>query len=350
MSQGRAEAAPGPCVVEASAPCRVDLAGGALEAWPLYLFHPEAVAICVAIDRRVSCRVETGVEGVEIESRDSLSKLGARTVSALLAENGSDLAGQVLRALGVESGVRVTTHARVPAGSGLGGSQALAVALTAAVARASGQELGPERIVTLSRDAETRVRKVPGGLRGYHTALRGGVVAMGLDPGGITVERPTVDPGRVEESLLLVDAGLEPAGGSGDWITIKGQLDGDPAVRRALAAIASLTERLRSALVAGQGEELVRLRGQEWEAVKELGAGRSSAAVDRVVQIVGQAGGAGQGCDGGSMVAVWAPPGERGPGKREAVLAALRASGLRQTPARVDLRGLEVEEVAGRAL
>ena len=53
---------------EATAPTRIDLAGGTLDIWPVYLFHPGAVTVNVAIDRRAWCRVETGHPGVSIES------------------------------------------------------------------------------------------------------------------------------------------------------------------------------------------------------------------------------------------------------------------------------------------
>ena len=45
----------------------------------------------------------------------------------------------------------------------------------------------------------------------------------------------------------------------------------------------------------------------------------------------------------GRLVAVWAPPGSRGPGRREAVEAALKAAGLKPLAVRVDLRGLELD-------
>ena len=32
-------------VVEATAPTRIDLAGGTLDIWPLYLYHPGAVTV-----------------------------------------------------------------------------------------------------------------------------------------------------------------------------------------------------------------------------------------------------------------------------------------------------------------
>ncbi len=181
---------------------------------------------------------------------------------------------------------------------------------------------------------------------GYHAALRGGVLALDLDAAGVRVERPLVDPARVEESLVLIDGGPGRGAGSGDWDVIKGQIDADESVRQSLAEIASLARQVREALVAGRFEDVIAPMAQEWEARKRLGPGGTTPAVDRVVEIVGGAGGAAQACDGGSVVAAWAPPGGSGPGRREAVLAALREGGLRVLPARVDLRGLDVEEIA----
>ena len=113
--------------VEATAPTRVDLAGGTLDIWPLYLFHPGAVTVNVAIDRRAWCRVETGIDGVRLESKDTLAKAEGRTVSEVLGAGSLSLPAYILRALGIESGLKVVTHSRVPAGSGLGGSSALAL-------------------------------------------------------------------------------------------------------------------------------------------------------------------------------------------------------------------------------
>src|ERR1700674_3263632 len=116
-------------VVEATAPCRVDLAGGDLDVWPLYLFHPGAVTVNVAIDRRAWCRVETGAPGVRLESKDTLQKAEGKDVSELLGHNGLSLVAHILRSLGIESGVNDPTQAKVPTGAGLGGTSALAVAV-----------------------------------------------------------------------------------------------------------------------------------------------------------------------------------------------------------------------------
>src|SRR5512140_3443330 len=46
----------GPAIV-AQAPCRADLAGGTIDLWPLYLFHPGAMTLNFAVNIQTTCRV-----------------------------------------------------------------------------------------------------------------------------------------------------------------------------------------------------------------------------------------------------------------------------------------------------
>jgi D-glycero-alpha-D-manno-heptose-7-phosphate kinase len=331
--------------VEATAPCRIDLAGGTLDIWPLYLFHPGAVTVNVAIDRRAWCRVETVPSGVRIESRDTLARAEGRDVSEVLGGGALSLVAYILRALGIESGVRVTTQSRVPAGSGLGGSSALAVAVAAAAARAIGRELDAEALWPVVRDAEAQCIAVPTGIQDYHAAIHGGVLGLRLQPGKVGVERIATDPAAVEECLMLVDAGATRFSGINNWDVFKGQIDGDARVRQALAEIVSVASAVREALAAGRLDDVAGLMAQEWEARKRLAPGVTTPEIDRISAAARSSGGAAKVCGagGGGMVAVWAVPGKRGPGDRERVEASLSEAGFRLQKFRIDLRGLEIE-------
>ena len=282
-------------IAEATAPCQVELAGGA----------EGATRVGVAIDRRAWCRVETGVEGLVVESKDTLRKAQARTASELGGAGPLGLVARVLQGLGVEAGVRVVTQSRVPEGAGLGEVAALGVAITGAAARALGLALGAGEIVRVARLASA-----PDAGECEVAARGGGPLA--------------VDPGRVEESLLLIQC----------------EAAVPPVASAEAPVVASVAGRVREALAAGRLEDLVGLWLEEWEA---RGAGAPEAS-RRIAGIVRAAGGAVRSPGrGGSVLGVWAPPGARGPGRREAVLAAAREAGLRLFPARVDLRGLDVE-------
>jgi D-glycero-alpha-D-manno-heptose-7-phosphate kinase len=329
---------------EATAPCRVDLAGGTLDVWPVYLFHPGAVTVSVAVDRRAWCRAELGGEGVHVESKDTLQKASTATVEELPATGALSLVKEVLRALEVDSGVRVLTRSPVPEASGLGSAAALAVAVAAAVSAARGRAIDPDGLWPLLRDAESRRRGEPTGARDYQPALRGGTVALHLEPGRLRAEAVPVDPARVEESLLLLDSGAPEPSGPSDWEAVRARVDGDDRVREALGELATLGRRTREALVEGHLEDVVGLFAAEWEARLRLAPRASTPEIDRVVEVARAVGAAAKPCGagGGSVVAVWAPPGARGPGLREAASEALTAAGFRVFPARVDLRGLEV--------
>jgi D-glycero-alpha-D-manno-heptose-7-phosphate kinase len=329
---------------EASAPTRIDLAGGTLDIWPLYLFHPGAVTVNVAIDRRAHCRIERGIAGVRIESKDTLQKAEAEGVGSLMGEGGLSLVAYILRALGIERGVRVVTHSRVPAGSGLGGSSALAVAIAAAAARLLGRELDEEHLWPIVRDAEAQCIRVPTGVQDYHAAIHGSVLGVHLEPGAIRVEKLAVDPAAIEECLILVDAGATRFSGINNWDVFKGQIDGNPLVRESLGTIAQVAVEVRRALLDGRLADVAPLLAREWEARKRLAPGVTTPEIDRIAQAALSAGGAAKVCGagGGGMVAVWATPGARASGHKERVLQALGEAGFKPAPFRIDLRGLEV--------
>ena len=187
--------------VEATAPTRIDLAGGTLDIWPLYLFHPGAVTVNAAIDRRAWCRVETGHEGVRIESKDTLAQGGRpRRLGGAAGQASSRWSANILRALGIETGVKVVTQSRVPSGSGLGGSSALSVAVAAALRAAFDRKIDPDELWPVVRDAEAQTIGVPTGVQDYLAAIHGGVLGIHLEPGTLRVEKLATDPARVEES------------------------------------------------------------------------------------------------------------------------------------------------------
>jgi D-glycero-alpha-D-manno-heptose-7-phosphate kinase len=57
--------------VESRAPARVDLAGGTVDIWPLYLFHPGAQTVNIAIRCYASCVIDTRADRrIVLESQD----------------------------------------------------------------------------------------------------------------------------------------------------------------------------------------------------------------------------------------------------------------------------------------
>jgi galactokinase/mevalonate kinase-like predicted kinase len=58
--------------ISASAPTRIDLAGGTIDIWPLYLFHPGAQTLNAAISLRARAWIEPRPDDrVELLSEDT---------------------------------------------------------------------------------------------------------------------------------------------------------------------------------------------------------------------------------------------------------------------------------------
>ena len=326
--------------VTASTPTRIDLAGGTLDIWPLYLFHPGAVTVNCAIDRRAWCRVETGVEGVTIESKDTLRKASGKTVTDVLGSGELELVAFILRALNIESGVKVTTQSKVPSGSGLGGSSALSVAIAGAAAAAIGRSLDSDTLWPVVRDAEAQAIKVPTGVQDYLASIHGGVLGIHLDPGALRVEKLATDPAKVEESIMLVDSAVAHFSGLNNWEVFKGQIERNEAVTKNLAEIAAAARDMRLALVEQRYADVPAIMTREMDARKRLAPTVSNAEIEKIIAAAASEGGAAKVCGagGGGMVLVWAVP-----GTREKVAAAVRAAGFKIVDFRLDLRGLEVD-------
>ncbi|HXZ28741.1 MAG TPA: hypothetical protein VEG08_12180, partial [Terriglobales bacterium] len=132
-----------------SAPCRVDLAGGTLDIWPLYLFHPGALTVNLAVDIETTCRL-TRRPGrrIRLRSRDTGREESFARLDALLRARSfrHPLAAHLVRFFTPQGGLEVETDSESPAGAGISGSSALMIATTAALARFTGRRLSREQM------------------------------------------------------------------------------------------------------------------------------------------------------------------------------------------------------------
>ena len=124
--------------IEASAPARVDLAGGTLDLWPLHVLHPGSVTVNVAIDLRARCRVrrrDGGVSRLGAATRASSGRVARAAGAARRPATAPSSALSSRRSRSREPR-EIELSTEVPFGSGLGGSSALTVALAGALERA----------------------------------------------------------------------------------------------------------------------------------------------------------------------------------------------------------------------
>ena len=127
--------------ITASAPTRIDLAGGTIDIWPLYLFHPGAMTVNFALSLLASVRIETRADNrIILESRDR--GVGFETTLSRIGELAHDerleLVAKMVHFFRPTQGFHLVANSDAPAGAGISGSSALAIALIGALNRLVG--------------------------------------------------------------------------------------------------------------------------------------------------------------------------------------------------------------------
>src|SRR5438552_3485279 len=318
------------------APCRVDLAGGTLDIWPLYLYHANAVTLNFAVDRYASCTLETRTDSqIVLRSRD----LGGEEVFADLEALRSakryklPLLAYVVRFFAPATGISLSTDSEAPAGAGISGSSTLIIAVASALNKLTGAGYRVEKLREIAQNIEAQIIRVPTGAQDYYPAMHGGVSAIELGPAGIRRTEIPVDLDDFNERIVLAYTGVPRNSGINNWEVTKAYIDGDRRVRRNFDRIAAIAHAMRGALERSDWAEAGRLLRQEWENRRQNAPGISTPLIDRLIASTRRAGAAGAkvcGAGGGGCVIFLV---ERG--AKPAVSAIIEREGAAVLPVRV---------------
>ena len=325
-------------LIETSAPTRIDLAGGTIDIWPLYLFHPRAQTLNAAISLRAHARLETRTDDrIVIRSED--------TSTTVEAENWQELRDQPqLRLLSLlghffeAHGITLTTSCESPAGAGIAGSSALNVAVCAALAQWQRTHYEPEALLQIALNVEAQAINVPTGLQDYRPALYGGIAALELDVDAIRRVPLHVDLSELQRRIVLCYTGEPRNSGTNNWEITKKHIDGDRFIFDCFERIRDIAAVMRNALVRADWDGVGRAIVEEWDNRKRLTPGVTTPAIDSLIGNAMQAGAVAAkvcGAGGGGCLFCFGPP-ER----RTAIAQALRASGARVLDYRFEQHGL----------
>lgn len=317
--------------------CRVDLAGGTLDIWPLGLFHPGARTVNVAIDLAATVRLRPSTV-YRVRQGESL----VESVSAgdLIASPESSLVGVVATALDLPP-VEIELSSDSPRGGGLGASSAMVVALIAAAERMLGRpDSPPAARVRLARDLEARLMELPTGIQDHYPGLLGGALEIRMQPGGEVVRSLAADLEALGDSLLVVYSGISHFSAGQNWQVVRRRLEGDPETVELFTGIAEAAAELAGALEAGDLPRVGALMAREWSFRRRLAEGVSTPELEALLAAAasqGAWGGKACGAGGGGCLAILCPP-----DRRPDVAAALEEAGGRVLAARPTRESLTV--------
>ena len=182
--------------IHASAPTRIDLAGGTLDIWPLYLFHDGAQTLNAAISIRARCEIRPRADKrLVIVSEDAGQRVEVEHWSQLRDGHDLKLLGKLLHYFRAE-GLELHTRSESPVGAGIAGSSALNIAVCGALNEWNGARRTPDELFQIAMNVEAQAIDVPTGVQDYRPALYGGISAVELGVDG--VRRVPLDVGREE--------------------------------------------------------------------------------------------------------------------------------------------------------
>lgn len=286
--------------IESKAPTRIDLAGGTIDLWPLYLFLDGGITINVAINLYATASVRPLPEGkIEIVSSDQQIQVSAGSLDSLKFDRLALLC-RLVRYFAPSGGFRLEAESRVPAGSGLGGSSTLAIAVCGALNEYTGAGFSREELIGISRDIEAQVLEIPTGEQDYYAAAYGGLHAWHFEVNRVRQVLYSIPVQEVQRRILLLYSGLPRSSGINNWQVFKKYVDGDPLTRKCLALIRDATRRLHDALIRADWIDAFAAVNDEWNARKQLAPAISTPEIEEILAFGGEHGsGAGKVCGAG---------------------------------------------------
>jgi D-glycero-alpha-D-manno-heptose-7-phosphate kinase len=330
--------------IQAQSPCRVDLAGGTLDIWPLYLFHENAVTVNFAVDRYTSCEVRTRDDSkIILRSDDQKGEETFDTFEALHSAKKYKLPllAHIVRFFRPKTGIDLSTNSEAPAGAGISGSSSLLITIGSALNKLTGAGYNIEKIREIAQNVEAQIIHVPTGCQDYYPAMYGGVSAIDLTAAGILHHTIPVDLEDFNSRIVLAYSGKPRNSGINNWEVTKAHIDGDKAVFRNFERIAEIAHLLRTAIARSDWDDTARLIREEWAHRRKNAPGISTELIDRLIASAKRSGGKAAkvcGAGGGGCVFFLVEP-----GSKAAVQQAIVSEGAEVLDVKVAPRGVRVK-------
>ena len=253
-------------IFRAAAPVRLDFAGGWTDVAP-FAIEERGVVVNAAIGLRAEAEVRTGGEGFLLHSDDLKDSIHLTGPEALAPGEGRlDLLKAALRRAGLGA-AELRTRCEAPAGSGLGSSGALDVALVAVLDAARGIHRSPEELAEEAFQLESVDAGFPGGRQDQYAAALGGFHRFEFDHGRVTAQPLAIPPDFAAElarRIVVCYTGVSRVSSRTIERVVDAYRRGDAQVIGALRALADVAARMSDAFLAQDLERIGRLLSENW--------------------------------------------------------------------------------------
>lgn len=327
----------------ARAPMRVSYAGGGTDIESYYRDFG-GIVVSAAIDKYFYVIIKpTSNRHVQVSSADFRAFLRIEGESPIGVGGELNHAKAALARSGVSGGYSVFMASEVPAGTGLGSSSAVAVALVKALLALQGKLPDKTQIAEEACQIELRDLAMPIGRQDQYASSFGGINAIRFDSAGVAVEPLDLDlqtVSRLERCTMLFYTGLLHDSST----LLKQQSPTDGALRdkriELLHEIKAAACEARDALLSGDPDRIGAILARNWEAKRRLSPDVSNSMIDTAYEAAIQGGASGgkiAGAGGGGFLLLYCKP-----ENQATVAAALHSLGLARTDFHFDFGGARI--------
>ncbi len=328
-------------MIHSSAPTRIDLAGGTLDLWPLHLFFGNPPTLNAAINLYATVQLKPRRDkSIHIESKDLGLRARFSNLQRIPDRHPLELPLRLIKFYKPKTGLEMVTECAAPAGSGIGGSSSLNIALNGALNRFTKSGYNKEQMIEIAKNIETQVIDVPAGTQDYYAAMYGGAQAIHPETVRLTSHNIPLNLADWTERFVLCFTGKPRNSGINNWDVYKQTINGNSKVRRNLQRIADITFKMEAVLRNNQPGKFAKLFDGEWKARQSLAPGIRTAQMDALIRVARRKGALAAkvcGAGGGGCVAFFVPP-----NRKVGIAEALRDAGGRVLDFRFVRRGLVV--------
>ena len=310
-------------IYRSKAPLRIGLAGGGTDVSPYCDIYGGAI-----LNATISLYAYATIEPLDaheiiFEAVDRAEHVSYSVAPELPIDDRLDLATGVYNRLvrqygSMPSTFRLTTFVDAPAGSGLGTSSTLVVAIIGAFAEWLRLPLGEYDVAHMAYEIEREDLKMAGGKQDQYAATFGGVNYMEFYEEGRVIVNPlrikTQILNELENNLLLYFTATSRKSADIIEVQSKNVVDKNAQSIEAMHQLKEQSRMMKEALLRGKVHDIGAILDYGFKFKKQMAAGISNERMDRIYEIAlaaGATGGKISGAGGGGFMMFYCPANTR---------------------------------------
>ncbi|MBK9294453.1 MAG: galactokinase [Oligoflexia bacterium] len=303
--------------ITAKSPTRIDLAGGTLDLWPLYLFHKDSVTINLAIDiYTYATLIPRRDKKIILHSQDTSQKAEYLNLKELINDKSDDLKLLKVHATywAPKQGFELVTKSESPIGAGISASSSLGISLCGVFSKLLKKKYIPEKLIKIAQNLEAQVVKTPTGCQDYFPCYFGGLNMIELTPEGPKHKKLKLNLNEFLKHFTLVYTGRPHHSGLNNWQIYKSQIEGIEQTHEKLEQIRDVALEMKEAVVKKSIKNLGPIFENEYEARVALSPVFTSPEIEKLKKLVISNGGESVkicGAGGGGCVFIWSEPAKK---------------------------------------